>query len=82
MGADNVLGLTLKSKKGEIGISTWTGQRRRLRKRNDMEAERSRQEVVPTAAFAGVWREISGYGEHSERASLRWAGWKLAEISH
>lgn len=31
-----------------------------------MEAERSRQEVVPTAAFACFWREISSYGEHSE----------------
>lgn len=71
--------LVIGWRKGQISISTWTGQLWRSRKCNGVNPECSRQEVVPPAAFSS-WRESSGYSEHSERASSWWTGWKRAEI--
>lgn len=51
-----------------------------------VQASNNKSRFQPTGSVSNSslcsWREISGYREHSETASLWWTGWKLAEISH
>lgn len=65
-------------KEGQIHISTRTGQLRRPRKHWKIGPE-----LTGSVSNSGpcFWQEISGYREHSGRASLWWTSWKLTEIS-